>query len=326
MSSTPVSINETSSTPPTSEFGYSASQGADWSRYLAYRPIYPPSFFARIYAYHAQKKQLRGGGGGWSVAHDVGAGCGIVAAGLASRFERVMVSDPNEGYTELARTLLLGGESSSLLDAKFRFLRERAEGGSSSIATASVDLVAACECIQWTDADAAIAEFARQLRAGGTLAVTFYTRPNVVGHGEAAAAAWAALVRARAPHEQGPEYDAPYRIGNSGLDCLRFPAEDWVDVKRMYFNARGSTGAFALDDRVGEARVGEGEEQVWIEDEKDWCHVRGIDWFKGFFSTWVPYIPESKLRGLWDDFERALGGQKVSTETPLVMIFATKRA
>ncbi|KAI1640864.1 S-adenosyl-L-methionine-dependent methyltransferase [Biscogniauxia mediterranea] len=324
MSSTPVSINETS-TPPTSEFGYSVSQGADWSRYLTYRPIYPPSFFARIYAYHAQKQQQLRGGGGWSVAHDVGAGCGIVAAGLASRFERVVVSDPNEGYTELARTLLLVGESSSLPEeeAKFRFLRERAEGGS-SVAAASVDLVAACECIQWTDADAAVAEFARQLRPGGTLAVTFYSRPNVVGHGEAAAA-WGALLRARAPHE-GPEYDAPYRIGNSGLDCLRFPAEDWVDVKRMYFNARGSTEAFVLDDRVGEARVGEGEEQVWIENEKDWCDVHGIDWFKGFFSTWLPHIPESKLRGLWDDFERALGGQKVSTEIPLVMIFATKKA
>ncbi|KAI5920089.1 S-adenosyl-L-methionine-dependent methyltransferase [Camillea tinctor] len=168
----------------TGEFGFSASEGADWSRYLTYRPIYPPSFYSRIFDYHAGKLDPRVG---WDVAHDVGAGCGIVASTLASRFQTVVVSDPNEGYTELARRLLVEEAPSPKPEKRFRFVRERAEDAR-SVQDGSVDLVAACESIQWTDTRAAIAEFARQLRVGGTLVVTFYSRPKIAGDEGAARA------------------------------------------------------------------------------------------------------------------------------------------
>ena len=85
------------------------------------------------------------------------------------------------------------------------------------------------------------------------------------------------------------------------------------------------TAVFAMNDKIGESKVREGEEQVWVENEEDWCDEQGLEWFKGYFSTWVPLIPESKLQDLWDDLERALGGRKVKIEIPLCMIFATKR-
>ena len=48
----------------------------------------------------------------------------------------------------------------------------------------SVDLIMACECIHWTRPEIAIAEFARELCAGGTLVITHYNYPRIVGHGK----------------------------------------------------------------------------------------------------------------------------------------------
>ncbi|KAL9627347.1 MAG: hypothetical protein Q9164_007632, partial [Protoblastenia rupestris] len=153
-------VSNTETTAPAKELGFSVKQGVNWSNYLAYRPIYPASFFDRIYGYHSQKSQAA-----WSVAHDVGAGCGIVSSTLASRFNSAIVSDPNDGYVTLARKTLV--EESFIPESKFRFLQEGAE--KSSVESGTVDLVAACECIHWTDTDVAIKEFGRELKAGGTL-------------------------------------------------------------------------------------------------------------------------------------------------------------
>jgi hypothetical protein len=37
-------------------------------------------------------------------------------------------------------------------------------------------------------------------------------------------------------------------------------------------------------------------------------------------------VPEEALKPYWDQLERAMDGKKVRTATPLVMVFATKRA
>ena len=63
----------------TEEHGSPLYGGADWSKYMAYRPVYPKSFFKRIYDYHGAKPQAS-----WSRAHDAGAGAGIVSATLAA--------------------------------------------------------------------------------------------------------------------------------------------------------------------------------------------------------------------------------------------------
>jgi SAM-dependent methyltransferase len=158
------------------ELGFSFSQGVDWSKYIAYRPIYPESFFKRIYEYHSKKD-----GAAWSVAHDIGTGCGVVSFTLASRFENVVASDPNDGYITLARKLLV--EEASLPESKFKLLQEPAE--KSSVQSGTVDLAAVCECIQWTNPDLALKEFAREVKPGGTLLLTYYTRPLIEGSEEA---------------------------------------------------------------------------------------------------------------------------------------------
>ena len=202
---------------PANELGFSIAQGVNWSNYLKYRPIYPSSFFERIFTYHAQKPSAI-----WSLAHDISAGCGIVSATLASRFNAVAVSDPNDGYVALARKILM--EESCISESKFRFLQEGAE--ESSVETGTADLVAACECIHWTDVDAAIKEFGRELKAGGTLAVTYYTKPKFVDN-DRAQKAWQALWDAFSERCIDDWIDRAFRVGNSGLDNLGFPTEEW---------------------------------------------------------------------------------------------------
>ncbi|KAH8156518.1 hypothetical protein CIB48_g11728 [Xylaria polymorpha] len=269
--------------PPTTdegkELGYSRHHGVNWSEYILYRPIYPESFFRRIYDYHAQKPGIS-----WSTAHDVGAGPGIVSSTLANRFDRVVVSDPNDGYIEVSRQLLV--EKSGFSESKFVFLLEGAE--KSSVETATVDLIAACECMQWTNTVDAVDEFARQLKPGGTLAMTFYTRPLI-------------------------------------LDNERPPAH-WEAVKRVYINCSQGIKSFKISDKLWEDSVGINEERIWINGDPDWSDKQAVDWLRGYFGTWLPRPPESEVRHLWDELERIVNDAKIRLETPAVMVFATRRA
>ena len=306
----------TKTTPQVKEIGFSINQGVNWSKYLAFRPQYPESFFRRIYDYHSHKPKSA-----WSVAHDVGAGCGIVSSSLAPRFDRVIVSDPNDGYVTLARKILV--EELSIPDSRFRFLQEGAEN--SSIDAGTVDLITVCECIHWTDTDAAIKEFGRELKVGGTLAITYYTIPVIAGN-DRARSAWRAIWDAFSERARSDLLDHAFRIVNAGLNSLEFPEGEWEAVKRVLINAHGSVDTFLINDRVAESRVKAKEEKVWVEDDVDWMDEQGIDWFKGYLTTWVPPIPESEIGHLWDELEVALKGKKVKIETPVAMIFATKNA
>lgn len=277
----------------------------------------PRSFFDRIYTYHRRKLDSA-----WDTAHDVGAGAGIVSATLATTFTTVLVSDPNEGYTALARKILV--DESHFPASKLRFLQEGAEH--SSAASGTVDLVAACEMIQWTDTEVAVEEFRRQLKVGGTLAVTSYTKPRIVGNQEAQGV-WREIFDAYSARTRGLGflYDRAFQVMNTGLESVAFPVDRWGDVQRVYINSDGDLEAFKLDERVTESRVEEGEEKIWEEGDDDWADSKGIDWFKAYFGTWVPRIPETEIQHLWDALEVALRGESAAIQTPIVMILATRK-
>jgi SAM-dependent methyltransferase len=296
------------------EYGFS---GVNWSDYIKFRPIYPASFFEKIFAYHTEKQNAT-----WSTAHDIGAGCGIVSASLAPHFNNVIVSDPNEGYSTLARKILV--EESQFPESKFRFLQESAEN--SSLESGSVDLIAACECIHWMRPEIAIKGFARELRAGGTLAISLYTRPRIVDN-ERAQRAWKAIFEFYAGQVKSPLFDHALRILNSGTESWGFPEEDWESVKRVYINAQGSVDAFKINDLVVESKVREGEKTLWEEDIEDWMDEQDIVWFRGYAATWSkPDVAEEEVRPLWDEMEQALNGKKARIATPVALAFATKRS
>ncbi|KAI1481618.1 S-adenosyl-L-methionine-dependent methyltransferase [Daldinia eschscholtzii] len=312
---TSVLVSNPSTDIPAKEHGFSARGAADWSDYIANRPAYPPSFFQRLYDYHGQKSGVT-----WSVAHDVGAGCGIISSVLANRFDNVIVSDPNDGYGTIARHLLV--EKALLPESKFSFLQEAAE--ESSVESGTVDMITACECIHWTTPDIAIREFGRQLRVGGTLAITYYTRPLIEAN-EGAARAWKAIWDTFSKKNRGALIDKAYKIANTALESLEFSEGGWERVKRIYINSQGTLDGFILDDRTSESKVKESEERIWIEDE-DWCDMCDIKWFRAYYATWAPHIPEYEMRDSWDELESALEGKKVKVRTPNVMVLATRRA
>lgn len=117
--------------------GFSAAAGFSWNEYIKFRPIYPIAFWERIYNYHSQH------GGSFGVSHDVGAGAGIAAQDLVTRFQKVIVSDPNDGYTDIAAGRLLN--ELGLNKEKFTFLKE--SGEESSVESGTVDLLVCCEAI-----------------------------------------------------------------------------------------------------------------------------------------------------------------------------------
>ncbi|KAI0022875.1 S-adenosyl-L-methionine-dependent methyltransferase [Xylariomycetidae sp. FL0641] len=308
---------EPQATTEPEELGFSIRQGVDWSRYQEFRPAYPASFFARIYAYHGRKP-----GAGWRVAHDVGAGHGIASAALARKFDRVVLSDPNDGYTSSARAILV--QEPGFPAPKFRFCQERAEA--SSVAAGSVDLLAACECMHWTETGAAVADFARQLRPGGTLAMTLYTRPLLLAGGARARDIWDAIWAAFARRAAADDLvDRALRVTNTAFDGIALPAGEWEAVRRVYINASRGADSFRVDERAAEDRVADGEERVWVHGDPDWSHEHGIAWFKGYVGTWMPPLPESEVQELWDELERLLDGGTIRTETPTVMVFATRK-
>ncbi|KAH8900757.1 hypothetical protein GQ53DRAFT_863431 [Thozetella sp. PMI_491] len=301
--------------PNQEELGFSTRQGVNWSKYLSYRPVYPNSFFQRIYDYHSRKA-----GASWSLAHDIGAGCGIVSAALATRFSTIIVSDPNDGYADIARRALV--EESLFPEEQFRFLQEKAED--SSVESGTVDMAAPCECIHWMDVPVAIKEFHRQLKVGGTLAIGYYSYPKILGN-EKAQEIWVKIWRLFTDAAPGPLFDNASRICNTGLDSVELSEDDWEAIERVYVNSHGSTDSFKLDDRTNPSKVGSGETLIWLEGDEDWHDFQGFSWLKGYMSTWISPITEDELRGLWNELESALGGEKAHIETPVVTVLATKK-
>lgn len=59
-----------------------------WAKYLQHRPTYPTSFWSDLYDHHKNARPDNQ----FNVAHDVGAGAGVMSEILAERFEKVIVS------------------------------------------------------------------------------------------------------------------------------------------------------------------------------------------------------------------------------------------
>jgi len=127
--------------------------------YVRHRPGYPPALVAHLRA------------GGWlplnAVVADVGAGTGISSAMFLDAGCTVQAVEPNAPMRDAAQTLLG-------VRTGFHAIDGRAEA--TTLADASVDLVAAAQAFHWFDMDAVRVEWRRILRAGGVAAVFWNSR------------------------------------------------------------------------------------------------------------------------------------------------------
>lgn len=134
-----------------------SAQAADYARF---RPTYPAALFDWLRA------RAPGGGLAW----DAATGSGQAAVALASRFDRVIATDPSEAQLRGAERL-----------ANIEYRVERAEA--SSLADQSADLITIAQALHWLDHPTFFAECQRVLRPGGLFAAwcygSFTTDPEI---------------------------------------------------------------------------------------------------------------------------------------------------
>ncbi|EMD66889.1 hypothetical protein COCSADRAFT_282588 [Bipolaris sorokiniana ND90Pr] len=152
----PALVNDNGNNSTTNIFNKDKSF---WNNYNKGRPQPPKSLTDRIFKYHEQH------GGGFTTAHDVGAGDGLYAAKLKARFAHVIVSDISASNVELAKRRL-GQDGYSYRQARVE--------DAGSVDDASVDLVFAANVMHFPDQAPAMAAIARQLRPGGTFAAAAF--------------------------------------------------------------------------------------------------------------------------------------------------------
>ncbi|KAL2825234.1 hypothetical protein BJY01DRAFT_256314 [Aspergillus pseudoustus] len=320
----------------------SQGQNWDWTTYAKYRPAYPDSLFEALYAYHAAGA---GAANTFGIAHDVGAGPGIVSARLAQRFDHVNVSDPHSEFLKIARTRLSAPQPAPASEPY------PPEGGGGNTEDATyIDLVIVAEALHWTDIPDAVAEFARRLKSGGTPCIVQYgpvwimdDDDNNIMHAQQI---WESMFRDVIVRDiffngcgdpTGKEiYVRAARQCATGFDNVAFPPSAWRDdVVRVFTNTgddRTRVGLVAPDAGVGqeEDALGSGgaDRRVFVEDDPERI-VDGVDlaWLQGIFASFVPGRRAEEDLDRWKEMERALelAGGTVRVAWPSVRIFASRR-
>jgi SAM-dependent methyltransferase len=121
------------------------------ARYAAYRPLYPAVLVEALADACARTE----------VAWDAGCGNGQLSVGLATRFARVIATDPSKAQVDAAEP-----------HARVAYAVGAAED--SGLPAASADLVVAAQAAHWFEWPRFVAEAQRVARPGGVLAVVSY--------------------------------------------------------------------------------------------------------------------------------------------------------
>jgi ubiquinone/menaquinone biosynthesis C-methylase UbiE len=150
-----------------SQANYYGGADFDWDAYHKYRPEYPEKFFDLLFAYH--QSTASGSAPGWDQAADFGSGPGTIVPSLLKRFRTVIASDLNETQIQLGRDVLL---------PKYGAQRIRLHVGKAEecdwLEDGTVDMITAAEAAHWFDDDKWVAQAARKLKSGGTIAFWLY--------------------------------------------------------------------------------------------------------------------------------------------------------
>ena len=326
-------IPPTQSTDSSNVWKLEANDIAYWDLYLATRPNYSLPFFELMYDYHTSH------GSFFDTALDVGTGCGQAIPKLVERFAHVIASDNNAAHITEARRRL-----AHLPQQRVSFAVCAGEDLAARYPAASVDFVAAAECMPLMDVDRAIAGFGRLLRPGGTLAMWFYGRPRfaeppfvatcqplldrildcsfrkvVSGGGPAKRAAWQRAMRGM----------------NSWLDDVWLPNMQWFDVRRRKWNTHAELPFFgkeACDFEIEKVcRVEAGEEMSEIRDDSFWEMKWDFAGLKDFVEASFPGMKEMQdkdpeIQRLLKEIMAKMGGEgHVRSFTwPVVQVLAAR--
>ncbi len=292
-----------------------------WDEYIKYRPLYPTSFYERIYKYDAEH------GNSWEVAHDVGTGPGVVAQELASKFRHVYVSDPNDTYVDVACDRLTN--RFGLPKSQFTFLQEGAE--ESSVQDGAVDLLVIAQAMHWTDVETAMESFARQLKSGGTVAISFYALPLLSKSPRAQEALDKVYdVWTKKLIDTGGVPSRALKTADSAFDVVPFSSEYWKPgVKRILINTEGKKEPFRMSLKYSipfHSKVGK-DDVMEAEEDEEWIDAKDMKWLQGFFASLLENVPEDDVKGFWAEVKDAIGAPDKPVEIvyPVVQLLATRK-
>lgn len=315
--------------PPPAPF-FDGGEDFEWHKYLAHRPTYTPDFYDIIWSYHEKNS------GHWQFAHDIGTGPGNVAEVLATRFTKVIASDPSADNVARARKRL---NHSNIVFERCRGEDLADLGGSDWEDRA--DLIAAAECLSLMDVEKAFAGFAKMLRPGGTLATWFYGKPIFAGPGQEKSQELYDMASNKAWERIKPIKGTPMQRAFTDLaawlDNIAFPSTDWTDVKRIKWN--NDKPLSFLDEECFDFKadyksaIGPDEELVENLDRSFWAKENcGMEWVEGFIDVHFPWKKgdddiDAQLKPIFEDLEVAMGGKgsKVTIAWPVVLLLATRK-
>ncbi|KAL4994491.1 S-adenosyl-L-methionine-dependent methyltransferase [Aspergillus recurvatus] len=316
--------------------------GSYWSGYLSTRPKYTDSFYELIYSYHAAHFHNKPT---FSIAHDVGAGPGHVAADLATRFSRVIVSDINERHIEYAKQFL-SSSSPSAFPSRFSYCLSKAEDLSSKYPkdAGSADLVACALTVPLLDTLPALQSFHKLLKPGGTLAIWFYGRAHfaepeyartcqplldeIINHH------YAGVIQGHGAEHTAQWRSVAERIA-SWLDYIPFDKGEWEDVTRYKWNSSWADLGFFTEKACGfpidtlPRGIKEGDVVIEQDDREMWRMDWNVNELRKFVEYIFPFerLDEEPVRQWWTRLEKEMGGLagRRGFSWPVVLILATKK-
>ena len=189
--------------------------------YAAFRPTYPTSLYNAVLAFHRGPKGL---------CIDLGCGTGIVTREMASRFDRVIGTDPSPNMIKQAREQT--SRDKGLVNVEFR---EGSAESSPFLQDASVDCIVAGQAAHWFNYEKLWPELKRILRKGGTVAFWGYKDPALVDFPKAT------KILDRNKYGEDPETLGPYwsmpgrRYVQEKLRVIQPTAADFEDVERIEY-------------------------------------------------------------------------------------------
>lgn len=321
-----------------------------WDTYLKHRPQYPDSMFKRWLEYHGKDNKLE-------AVHDLGTGGGVGALAFLKALPRLRgpagipiktfhLSDPGAANIAAAARNLTAARFPGI---NFTFHHGPGEKPNPNIAPGSLDMVMACECLQWTPIEETMKQIAASLRPGGTFATVLYlSEPRILGNPAARKAQFDVerVWRETLVERKSLVWPVKLRLqAANGLDFVRMDPEVWEkgSVVRWYCNVRNREWAFdellsgfseeeiAANRPPTWADFGEGKEREEIveSDMEDWGRRGvGIKEMEEYMIARMPGafddVVETKE---WKALERAMeeGGGKCDVEIPVLMILGKKK-
>ena len=188
--------------------------------YAAFRPTYPQALYNTVLAYHRGPKR---------VCLDLGCGTGIVTRELASRFDRIVGTDPSPGMIKQAK-----GQAKDANLTNVEFYEGSAES-TPSLSDGEVDMVVAGQAAHWFDYARLWPEMERLVRNGGTVAFWGYKDPVLVDFPKATD------ILNRNTYGTEPETMGPYwsmpgrRYVQEKLRVIQPPEQTFENVERIEY-------------------------------------------------------------------------------------------